>query len=65
MISIGFSDKDSLAERKYHLTRYGDLMFCNGYGIRFDCHECHDGVAYETGEICRICGPKLKTKKRR
>ena len=52
-------------ERKHHIPHFGDLMFCNGYGIVYDCHECHDGLNNKTNEVCEICGPKPEKKKGR
>ena len=65
MISLTPSNLNHISERKHHLVGFGDLMFCNGYGIKFDCHECNDGLNRKTGVECRICGPKPEIKKRR
>lgn len=47
-----------LEYRKHHVPSTGDIVFCNGYGLRWDCCECVAGTCRD-GSICKICGPKF------
>lgn len=46
--------KEDLATRKHHIIKLGDLELCNGFGIRYDCAQCSDGVMID-GKDCWIC----------
>jgi hypothetical protein len=49
--------------RKHHIIELGDLILTNGYGVRYDCMECTDGMNYKTGQPCRNCGLPPQKKK--
>lgn len=43
-----------ISERRHHTPKVGDMLLANGYGIKFDCHECSKGLIDD--EPCHICG---------
>lgn len=43
------------SQRKHNLPTAGVIEFANGFGTKWDCHLCSQGVMTD-GEPCTVCG---------
>ena len=43
-----------LGTLKHYIISIGNMMLSNGFGVRFGCHQCCDGIMND-GTECWIC----------